>query len=77
MTNIKENNPLLYYILMILVVIICSLFIFRNDIDDYEYVDKSGRTGYSKKCVPGGVYSTCYSDDGTPIKVIRYHEFKK
>lgn len=77
MTNFKEYHPLAFYAIIIIVIMVGSLFLTRNDIDTYEYVDASGNIGYSKKCIPNIPYSVCYDDNGEKIKVIKFYEFEK
>ena len=68
------KDSLLFYIIIIIIIVFTALLITRNDIDEYEYVDENGEVGYAVKCVPDIVYSTCYKEDGTEVKVIRFHE---
>lgn len=68
------NDSLLFYIVVIIVIIFTALLITRNDIDEYEYVDENGDVGYAVRCIPDIVYSKCYKEDGTEVKVIRFHE---
>lgn len=77
MNNFEERHPLMFYGSIVFCIIVCSLVIWRNDIDKYEYIDENGDVGYSRKCIPNIPYSRCYTDDGDVIKVIRYHEFDK
>lgn len=77
MTNFKEEHPLTFYTIIIIIIIVGVLFLTRNNIDTYEYVDKNGKVGYSKKCIVDTPYSTCYTDSGKEIKVMRFHKFEK
>lgn len=71
------NDSLLFYIVVIVIIIFTALLITRNDIDEYEYVDENGDVGYAVRCIPDMVYSKCYKEDGTEVKVIRFHEKDK
>ena len=77
MIRFEDKYPLMFYTLLVTFIMICSLFVYKNNINNYEYVDKDGYIGYSKKCIIDTPYSICYTSDNKKIKILLFYEFEK
>lgn len=67
-------NPLVKVGIIAFTCMAVSLMIYADRYTEYEYIDENGVKGYAKECVPNIPYSTCYKEDGTSVKVIKYYE---